>query len=174
MVAYLSKLLPLLHPPQHYLHVPLARQSSQTNFLIKWFRRLIKQFVDTIHIRDGVDSSRFKNVIELKTATALLNGSQITLTWSQVSEMVRGPCSLTISKMALVMVCVCSGGVLSSIGFIFGLGFLPINLIAVPNMLMPFVSLNYSQFAIEIPTAWKGEWATKKYISLVKGAKPES
>lgn len=39
--------------------------------------------------------------------------------------------------MARVIVCVCSGGVLSFIGFIFGLGFLAIYLIAVANISTP-------------------------------------
>lgn len=57
-----------------------------------------------------------------------------TLMWSQVSAMVRGPCSLTTSKMVRVMVCVSSGGVGGSMGFIFGFGFLAIHRIAVANM----------------------------------------
>lgn len=52
--------------------------------------------------------------------------------------MVSGPCSLTMSKMALVIVWVCSGGVLSSIGFIFGFGFVAKHLIAVRNILFFF------------------------------------
>ena len=50
--------------------------------------------------------------------------------------MVRGPCSLTISKMTLEIVCVCSGGVLSSIGFIGGFGFFAKYLIAVPKTIL--------------------------------------
>lgn len=42
-----------------------------------------------------------------------------------------------MSKIARVIVCVCSGGVLSFIGFIFGLGFLAIYLIAVANISTP-------------------------------------
>ena len=33
MVAYEANLLPLSHPPQHYLHVPLALQIFQSYFL---------------------------------------------------------------------------------------------------------------------------------------------
>lgn len=51
----------------------------------------------------------------------------------------RGPCSFNMSKMTLVMVCVCSGGILSSIGFIFGFGFVAKSLIAVPNMTLYFI-----------------------------------
>lgn len=50
--------------------------------------------------------------------------------------MVRGPCSFTISNITLVRVLVCSGGVLSSIGFCFGFGFLAKYLIAVANMML--------------------------------------
>lgn len=59
-----------------------------------------------------------------------------TLTRSQVSPMVRGPCSRTMSKMVRVMVCVCSGGVFSSMGFIFGFGFFAAHLAIVANTIV--------------------------------------
>ena len=57
-----------------------------------------------------------------------------TLTWSQTSEMVSGPCSLTTSKIARVMDCACSGGAVSSIGAIFGFPFFAAHRAAVANI----------------------------------------
>lgn len=57
-----------------------------------------------------------------------------TLRCCQVSEIVRGPCSLTMSKMVRVMVWVCSGGVFSSMGFIFGFPFFAMKRTAVANI----------------------------------------
>ena len=48
--------------------------------------------------------------------------------------MVSGPCSLTTSKIARVMDCVCSGGVVSSIGAIFGFPFFAAHRAAVANI----------------------------------------
>lgn len=45
-----------------------------------------------------------------------------------------GPCSLMISNRVLVIVCLCSGGVLTATGPIFGFGFFARHLIAVPNI----------------------------------------
>lgn len=61
-------------------------------------------------------------------------GMMDTRTRSQVSAIVSGPCSLRMSKIVLVIVCVCSGGVFSSIGFILGLGFVARYRIAVANI----------------------------------------
>lgn len=65
-----------------------------------------------------------------------------TFTCSQVSPTVRGPCSFRMSNMTLVIVCVCSGGVLSSIGFMGGFGFFARYFIAVANI-VNFLSLDY-------------------------------
>lgn len=75
----------------------------------------------------------------------LISSDTSTLTCSHVSVMVRGPCSFKTSNITLVIVCVCSGGVLSSIGFIFGFGFLAIYLTAVANMMNLFHSQNPTQ-----------------------------
>ena len=48
--------------------------------------------------------------------------------------MVSGPCSLTTSKIARVMDCVCSGGAVSSIGAIFGFPFFAAHRAAVANI----------------------------------------
>lgn len=52
-----------------------------------------------------------------------IHSLQLCLTRSQVSATVRGPSSLTMSNITLVIVWICSGGVLSFMGFIFGFGF---------------------------------------------------
>lgn len=61
-------------------------------------------------------------------------GEKETLRCSQVSAMVRGPCSLTMSKMVRLTVCICSGGIRGSIGFIFGFGFFAIHRATVANI----------------------------------------
>ena len=62
MVAYLPKLLPLSHPPQHYFHMPLARQSSQTNFLKMisdiYYKKAFRKFAENKHI---VDKETFRD-----------------------------------------------------------------------------------------------------------------
>lgn len=141
MIANELKLLPLSHPSQHYFHMPFACQSSQPNFLPRQF---IKHH--TIKTKQPIKAIKAK---KNQDNPLMVRIEGITWTFSQVSAIVRGPCSFTMSKIALVIVWVCSGGVLSSIGFIFGLGFVEKYLIAALNM------ISFSKFTT---LRWAAHW----------------
>ncbi|KAF9682247.1 hypothetical protein SADUNF_Sadunf05G0089000 [Salix dunnii] len=106
------------------------QESSQSNFLLRQF---IKHY--------AIKTEQTLKAIKVKKNQKnpfVVKIEGITWTFSQVSAMVRGPCSFTMSIIALVIVWVCSGGVFSSIGFIFGLGFVEKYLIAALNMISFF------------------------------------